>query len=113
MYKFSLGCGNTEVDYELSQMGKDYRISITGGMIHIGGVALVSMGNYDLLSVENHKEYEIIEPLAQKLTKYTENTFLIVAGIHVDNITLNEIKEIIENNKIAIAMIDDYFSLRR
>ena len=110
MYKFSLGSGNTKVDYVIEDMGDDYKITITGGTIHIGGTALVTNDSYNILSVENHKEYVIIQPLADRLTKYEDITILIVAGIHVDDISLDEIDEIVENNKEAINQIDKYIS---
>ena len=110
MYKFSLGTGNIEVEYKIEEVGDDLEITITCGVIHIGGIGLVSNGSYDILSVLNHKEYEIIQPLADRLTKYDDITILIVAGIHVDEITLDEIKTIVDNNKIAIEKIDKYIS---
>lgn len=108
MYNFSVGKKNTEVFYEIEEIGDDLQITIKGGAVHIGGIGLVSNGNYDILSVLNHKEYEIIQPLADRLTKYEDLTILIVAGIHVDDITLDEINEIIKNNIRAIEIIDKY-----
>lgn len=108
MFKFSLGLGNTLVDYKIDKIGDDLFITITGGDIHIGGVGLVSNGSYNILSVENHKEYELIQPLAKRLTKYEDITILISAGIHVDDISLDEISEIVHNNCIAIDKIDKY-----
>ena len=110
MYNFSLGNGNTKVDYKIEEIGDDLQITITGGIIHIGGIGLVSNGTYDILSVLNHKEYEIIQPLADKLTKFHDTTILITAGIHVDDITLDEIKEIMDNNNIAICKIEKYIA---
>ncbi|WP_323736022.1 hypothetical protein PXD04_09065 [Methanosphaera sp. ISO3-F5] len=108
MFKFSFGSGNTLVDYTIERVGDDLHISITGGDIHIGGIGLVSNESYNILSVQNHREYELIQPLAKRLTKYEDITILISAGIHVDDITLDEIKEIVENNNIAIDKIDKF-----
>lgn len=110
MFKFSLGSENTVVEYKIEQIGDDLQISITGGEIHIGGIGLVSDGGYDILSVKNHKEYEIIQPLAKRLTRYEDINILIVAGIHVEDISLDEISEILNNNDIAIEKIDKYIS---
>lgn len=108
MFKFSLGEGNTVVDYKIDKIGDDLQISITGGDIHIGGVGLVCNGTYNILSVENHKEYELIQPLAKRLTKYEDITILISAGIHVEDISLDEIREIVDNNFVAISKIDKF-----
>ncbi len=108
MFKFSLESNSTVVDYVIQEVGDDLHISITGGDIHIGGIGLVSNGTYNILSVQDHKEYELIQPLAKKLTKYEDITILISAGIHVDDISIDEIREIVNNNYIAIEKIDKY-----
>lgn len=110
MYFFSEGSGRTQVDYKIEEIGDDLEISITGGVIHVGGVGLVAGGVYNILSVRNHKEFELIQPLADKLKKYNDINILIVAGIHLDEITLDEIREILDNNQKAIEKIDKYIS---
>ncbi|MBE6486131.1 MAG: hypothetical protein E7Z85_04725 [Methanosphaera stadtmanae] len=110
MLKFSLGQDISKVNYEIKEIGEDIEINITGGEIRIGGVGLVSGGVYNILSVNDHKEFELIQPIADRLKKYTELNILITAGIHIDEITLDEIKEILENNKIAIDKIDKYLT---
>lgn len=110
MLNFSLGHHTTRVNYEIKEIGEDLEITITGGDIHIGGIGLVSDGAYNILSVRNHKEFELIQPIANRLKKYYDINILIVAGIHVDDITLDEIKEILENNDRAIDKIDNYIS---
>lgn len=110
MYFFSEGSGRTQVDYKIEEIGDDLEISITGGVIHVGGVGLVADGVYNILSVRNHKEFELIQPLADKLKKYNDINILIVAGIHLDEITLDEIREILDNNQKAIEKIDKYIS---
>lgn len=108
MIKFSFETGSILVDYVVENVGRDLEISITGGDIHIGSVGLVSNGSYKILSVDNHKEHEIIKPLAKRLCKYKKVSILIKAGIHVDNITNEELGQIIENNTIALKKIDEY-----
>jgi len=48
--------------------------------------------------------------LADRLKKYHNINIVIIAGIHIDDITLDDIKEILDNNKIAIDRIDKYIS---
>lgn len=110
MLKFSLGPDTTKVNYEIKEVGEDLEISITGGEIHIGGIGLVSEGVYNILSVRNHKEFELIQPIANRLKKYTDMNILIMAGIHFDEIALDEIQEIVDNNFRAIEKIDKYIS---
>lgn len=110
MFNISFKTKSTVVNYNINSIGNDLHISITGGDIHIGCACLVNNGNYNLLSVINHKEHEIIKPLAKRLIKYDKITILISAGIHVEDISLDEINEIIQNNEVAIDKIDEYIS---
>ena len=48
--------------------------------------------------------------MADRLKKYHDINIVIIAGIHIDDITLDDIKEILDNNKIAIDRIDKYIS---
>ena len=110
MLNFSLGQGVSKVNYEIKEIGEDLEILITGTEIHIGGVGLVSNGVYNILSVKDYKESELIQPIVNRLKKFNDLNILILAGIYDDEMTLDEIKEILENNKIAIEKIDKYIS---
>lgn len=110
MLKFSLGKSINKINYSVKEIGEDLEIFITGGHVHIGGIGLISDGVYNILSVRNHKEFELIQPMADRLKKYHDINIVIIAGIHIDDITLDDIKEILENNKIAIDRIDKYIS---
>lgn len=73
MLKFSLGHDIIKVNYEIKEIGEDLEITITGNEIRIGGIGIVSNGTYNMLSVKNHKEFELIQPLADKL----KNTMIL------------------------------------
>jgi len=77
------------------EMGKDLCIILTGGEAHLGSV---TVGNNEsdgkTFSFKSHKEYIITEMSAEILkSKYLGN-FVICCGIHLDNITKEEISEI-------------------
>ncbi len=108
MLKFSLGKNITRVYYCIKEIGEDLEISIYGGDKHIGAIGVVSDGVYNILSIKKNKEFELIQPLANKLKKYNDMNILIIAGIQIEDITLDEIREIVENHKIAIEKIDKY-----
>ena len=110
MLEFSIGSGITKINYMIKEIGEDLEIFITGGDKQLGGIGLVSNGVYNILAVKDHKEFQIVQPLANKLKKYKNMNILIIAGIHIDEITLDEIREILDNNNIAIEKIDNYIS---
>lgn len=110
MLQFTMGNDITKVKYDLEEVGEDLKISIVGHEAHIGGVALVSEGVYNILSVKNLNEFEIIQKVSDKLKKYDDINILIISGINDEDYSLDEIKEIFNNNEIAIEKIDKHIS---
>lgn len=110
MKTFTIGENATKITYKIEQIGQDIDITITGGVEHIGCAALISNRSYNIIKVANHREDDIIMPLARQLVKKDTPTILIKAGFHIDNITIDEIKEVTENNNKAIKIIEDYIT---
>jgi hypothetical protein len=90
--------------------GTDMFFVLSGGREHIGAVA---MGIYDresrrasasVISSPGHREDEIALRAARKISAVTQSTIVFMVGIHVDNITVDEIREIL---KASEAMIDE------
>lgn len=111
MKSFNVGSGRTCLNCDVNKIGSDYDITITGGEAHIGCVALVNNGVYSLLIVDGHKEDEIIQPLAKRLCNFKDLTFIIKAGVHLENISINEIDLVLDNNKKIIDILVDYFNV--
>lgn len=108
MYEFSIGEDKTKINYKIERIGADLDITIIGGKAHIGSLVLITNNSYNLLNVANHREDELIIPFIKKFRKYEKGTIVIKAGIHINNITPHEIKEIMDNNIIAIGKIEEY-----
>ena len=97
-------CHNIECS--IIKMGNDFNISIYGGDIpHIGALALgiPRQSLYDetqisssvsLLTITGHKEDLIVQKAAKKLSKELNSTVSVCCGIHIENITFEEIKEL-------------------
>ena len=91
-------------------IGKDMFFVLSGGMRHIGAVA---MGIYDtesgrasssVISSPGHREDEIALHGARKISTVTQSTVVFMVGIHVDNITADEIMDIV---KVSEVMVDE------
>lgn len=105
---FEIGDGRYRVTIEVIELGKDLVVIFSGGDKHIGAVSLslvrkslrdpgqLSASN-SLLTVPGHKEEDIAIPLAKKITSRTGRNCVLVAGIHLDNITNEELDTIWEN----------------
>lgn len=110
MYEFSIGQDRTRVNYKIESIGNDLDITITGGKSHIGGLVLITNNSYTLLNVPNHREDELLMPFISKFRKYDKGSILIKAGFHIDNISLDEINEVLANNRKAIDKIEEYLN---
>lgn len=85
------------------KMGKDWNISIFGGDIsHIGAVAIgiprpsledknKISSSVSLITVTGHKEDAIVQKYAKRLSSKINSTVVVCCGIHICNITFDEI----------------------
>ena len=110
MYEFTVGHDKTKIHYKVDFIGNDVDITITGGKSHIGSLVLITNNSYNLLIVPNHREDELLKPFISKFRKY-KDTILIKAGFHIDNISLDEINQVMENNRKAVVKIMNYLDL--
>ncbi|WNY27476.1 hypothetical protein MsAm2_12730 [Methanolapillus ohkumae] len=102
--------GRITLVLEKKCVGEDTFILLTGGEEHIGAVALghydkeTDIANSSVISVAGHREEQIALEGARLISKETKKTTLFTAGIHLKNITLEEISEI---EKACSAMIGE------
>lgn len=97
---FSKLCGNLTVNLNITHIGDDITVILTGGTEHIGAVAL---GQFDentyrsfgsVLSASGHKEDEIALFGAKYFAKRTGKCTVFICGIHVPDISAEEIHTI-------------------
>jgi hypothetical protein len=84
-------------------MGNDIVIHIFNENAHIGAVAV---GEYDhkekrasasVITRLGHKDDAIAQRIAHSLAKHLRMPICVIAGVHLDNITENEIERILTN----------------
>jgi hypothetical protein len=94
---------------EWKNTGEDYVASLTGGDEHVGAVGV---GFYDkesnrasssVVTTPGHRETEIALNGAKAFSKACKSTSVFIVGIHLDNITLDEIKEIVAASEEMIS----------
>ena len=94
------GAGKTLVNLHAINMGQDLLVRIFNEGIHIGAVAI---GEYDsehdrasvsVITRLGHKDDAIAQKAAYTLSKYARKTVCVIAGVHVDNISQEEIEQI-------------------
>ncbi len=97
------GCGRIELGLTAWKMGDDILVCIYNKNIHLGAVAV---SQYDVKSQRvststittlGHKDDVIAQKASYLVCKRTKRTVCAIAGVHVDNITAEEIDKILKN----------------
>jgi len=105
------GEGRTRVNVSVNSMGSDLVVRIYNQNAHIGAVAV---GDYDyeherasvsVITRLGHKDDALAREAAYLLSKSIRRSVCVIAGVHLDNITGEEIDEILANTKTAIIEI--------
>ncbi|MEC0091156.1 prenylated flavin chaperone LpdD [Paenibacillus macquariensis] len=91
-------------------IGRDMMLIVTGGTAHIGAVSTAYVGPSGEIEVQTsevpgHKEHTISEDLALKAARVLNRTVTVAMGIHYDNISKEEIMDIIA---IVNGKMDDF-----
>lgn len=85
-----------------------------GDLAHIGGVAVGVprprdatrlTANVSVISILGHKDDELARPIADKVARRTGQLAVVIAGIHVDNATAQDIENVMRN---AYAAVDEW-----
>jgi hypothetical protein len=110
-YELTKGEGRARVNVTVNSMGGDLVVRIYNQDAHIGAVAI---GDYDyeherasvsVITRLGHKDDALAGEAAYLLSKSIKRPVCVIAGVHLDNITGEEIEKILANTKIAISEI--------
>jgi hypothetical protein len=111
----SRGRGRTRITISVQLLGKDLILCIYNDEAHIGAAAIADYDHNEarastsLITRLGHKDDVIAYATAHKVCKYTKKPVCVVAGIHVDNITEPEIKQIVRNtNSLVDALLEKH-----
>ena len=112
-YEFTEGEGRASVNVAVNSMGSDLVVRIFNQDAHIGAVAI---GDYDyeherasvsVVTKLGHKDDALAREAAYLLSKSIKKPVCVIAGVHLDDITKEEIDQILSNAKIAVSEIVD------
>jgi hypothetical protein len=111
----SRGRGRTRITISVQLLGKDLILCIYNAEAHIGAVAIAdyehneARASTSLITRLGHKDDVVAYATAHKVCKHTKKPVCVVAGIHVDNITETEIKQIVRNtNNLMDTLLKKY-----
>ena len=110
-YELTKGEGRARVNVTVNSLGSDLVVRIYNQNAHIGAVAV---GEYDyeherasvsVITRLGHKDDALAGEAAYLLSKSIRRPVCVIAGVHLDNITKEEIDKILANTKSAISEI--------
>ncbi|MCF8010279.1 MAG: hypothetical protein K9L17_04840 [Clostridiales bacterium] len=107
-YQVTAGEGPEKLYCEVVFMGEDITIMVHGGKSHTGSIAVAvprpSLDNPEEISattsvfnLPGHKDEHIAQPLAHNISSHTGRVVTVAAGFHLDNISQEQIKKVLNN----------------
>ncbi|MCG1025165.1 MULTISPECIES: hypothetical protein [unclassified Dehalobacter] len=103
-----IGQDKLALSYDITIIGHDIVIIVTGGKQHIGSIAVGNCGTVTKYTVEGHRDDALAEPLAQDISKLFNCVCLVSAGFHQDNMNKEEIKIVLLNHQQGIQKVIAY-----
>jgi gallate decarboxylase subunit D len=103
------GAGRTQVCLSIQRIGKDLIIYLFNESGHIGAVAVADYchaedrASTSVITRLGHKDDSVARQAAHALCKRLKKPVCAIVGIHVDNITSEEISQIILNCDSLVA----------
>lgn len=89
--------GRLSIALKAIDVGGDLLVTITGGRAHIGavaaGVTFGGLASSSVITVPAHRDDRVAKDAAEKLAKALDRSVVVVAGIHYDDMTKEEIGE--------------------
>lgn len=109
MFRITRKVGGIDITLEAKKVGDDYLLTLTGGREHVGAVGV---GHFDeksrrasssVLTMPGHREEQLALQGARQVSRATQKTTVFVAGIHQDDISPEEIKDVVSTAEMMIA----------
>ncbi|MFZ2497319.1 MAG: hypothetical protein ACP5N0_03495 [Methanosarcina sp.] len=105
MFKITRRISRIEITLEAKKIGEDYLLTLTGGREHVGAVAIglfdekSQRASSSVVTLPGHREEQLALQGARQVSRATKKTTVFVAGIHQDNISPEEIRDIVSASR--------------
>jgi hypothetical protein len=87
--------GRISIELRAVEVGDGLLVAITGGKAHIGaaavGISYGSLATSSVITVPGHRDDRVAKDAAEKLSKASGKTVVVVAGIHYNDMSREEI----------------------
>ncbi|MDO9516504.1 MAG: hypothetical protein Q7J10_00480 [Methanosarcinaceae archaeon] len=105
--------GRAELILDQKQIGNDHVITLTGGEEHVGAIAVgvfdekSGSASASVITLPGHRDDVIALESARRISEVTKAATVFIVGIHLDNITKDEIDEIIVASELMVEKFID------
>ena len=120
IHEFSNGTGRNKVNLTAYYLGTDLVLGFYNKNGHLGAVALADYSREEkrvstsVLTRLGHKDDILAQEAAHTISKIARGPVCVMAGVHLDGITEEEIELILKNSRgVVQKFIDDVLSKRR
>ncbi|MBW1981416.1 MAG: hypothetical protein JRJ12_09345 [Deltaproteobacteria bacterium] len=108
--------GGFRVEALWQSLGEDYLLSIWGGVAHIGAVGMAQprpslqdpsrvSATASVFCYVGHKEDEVVKEVSERLASALAAKVVVVAGLHWDNLSGEEISQVVSNVRALAEII--------
>ncbi len=91
--------GRVEVSLRAVRVGEDLVVIIDGGASHVGAVAAGTncdgMAVSSVITMPGHRDDRIAKDAAERISKKLSCNCAVIAGVHYEDITAQEIKDVL------------------
>ncbi len=109
--QLQVGAGRLAIRLELQPLGADWLLLLTGGRAHVGAAAVSGPGGlHELAVLGQHKEGPLAAECAAVISAATGRACAVVAGIHQDQATAEEIESLVANAKQGCGELAKYMA---
>jgi hypothetical protein len=113
------GEGRVRVNVAVDSLGSDLVVRIYNKNAHIGAVAIADYdyeherASVSVITRLGHKDDALAGEAAYLLSKSIRRPVCVIAGVHLDDITREEIDEILANTRTAIGEIINAYTQQK
>jgi hypothetical protein len=113
LFQIKRNVGKIEIVLEVKKIGEDYLLTLKGGEEHVGAVAVglfeekSQRASSSVITMPGHREEYLALQGARQVSKATKKTSVFVVGIHKDNLSPEEIRDIVS---IAGEMVESFIT---
>jgi hypothetical protein len=113
LFRIMRKAGRIEIILEAKKVGDDYLLTLTGGREHVGAVAIglfdekSQRASSSVITLPGHREEQLALQGARQVSRATRKTTVFVAGIHQDNISPEEITDVVS---AAEEMVENFIA---